>query len=91
VGGRVRVRRVPELVAAAGLHRIDALKIDVEGLEAVILQDFYDRAPEAVWPRLLVVERQPGPEHGALVARLEGLGYREALTSRLNVVLRRPG
>lgn len=88
---RVPVRRLPELVVAAGLSRIDALKIDVEGLEPPILQDFYDRAPEALWPRLLVVERQPGPEHSALVARLEGLGYRQALASRLNVVLRRGG
>lgn len=86
---RVPIQRLPEIVEAAALRRIDALKIDVEGLEAAILQDFYDRAPEAVWPRLLVVERQPGPEHGALVARLEGLGYQEALSSGLNVVLRR--
>lgn len=88
---RVPVRPLPEIVEAAGLTRVDALKIDVEGLEAAILQDFYDRAPESLWPRLLVVERQPGPAHQSLVARLGELGYREAVTSTLNVVLRRGG
>lgn len=88
-GVRVPIRTLQELVEAAGLPRIDALKIDVEGLEAAILNAFYDRAPEALWPRLLVVERQPTPEHRALVDRLQDLGYREALATRMNLVLRR--
>ena len=86
---RVPVRSLPELVAEAGLARIDALKIDVEGLEAPILQDFFDRAPERLWPRILLMERQPGPEHRAIRTRLESFGYHEALSTRLNVVLRR--
>ena len=90
-GVPVPVRPLPELVREAGLPRIDALKMDVEGLEAAVLHDFYDRAPEAVWPRLLLVERNPGPDHRALIGRLRELDYAEALATRLNVALRRAG
>jgi FkbM family methyltransferase len=86
---RVPVRRLHEIVTESGLPRIDALKIDVEGLEAAVLRDFFHRAPPSLWPGLLLVERQ-GPDHGALDARLTALGYEEALATRLNVVLRRP-
>jgi FkbM family methyltransferase len=86
---RVPVRPLPELVAEAALPRVDALKVDVEGQEAAILQDYFERAPEAVWPRILLVERHATAEHRALAARLAELGYREELATRLNVVLRR--
>lgn len=86
---RVPVRRLHEIVDDTGLTRIDALKIDVEGLEAAVLNDFFDRAPEHLWPALLLVERQGGQDHAALVARLLRLGYEEVLATRLNVVLRR--
>jgi FkbM family methyltransferase len=88
-GVAVPVRPLPELVAEATLPRVDALKIDVEGLEAAILADYFDRAPEALWPGILLVERQSTGEHGALLRRLAGLGYREELTTGLNVLLRR--
>lgn len=86
---RVRVRRLREVVEAAGLERIDALKVDVEGLDAAILQDFFDRARPALWPRILIMERTPGPAHDHLMARLAECGYREVLASPLNVALMR--
>jgi hypothetical protein len=85
----VPVRPLPELVAEAGLSRVDALKVDVEGLEPPILEDYFDRAPEALWPGILLVERQTTAAHEALFARLAKHGYREELATRLNVVLRR--
>jgi FkbM family methyltransferase len=90
-GGRIRVpvRRLPELVAESRLTRVDALKVDVDGLEAAILRDYFDRAPPRLWPRILLVERNSGPAHDALMDRLARLGYRQQVTSPLNVVLKR--
>jgi FkbM family methyltransferase len=84
---RVPVRPLPELVTEAGLERVDALKVDVEGLEAAILSDYFDRAPEPLWPRLLLIERNDGPAHRALMTRLTELRYAEAVSSPLNIVL----
>jgi FkbM family methyltransferase len=87
----VRVRPLPELVEDAGLERIDALKVDVEGMDAAILQDFFERARPALRPRLLIMERNPGPEHERLMGWLAGAGYRQVVTSPLNVALMREG
>lgn len=38
------------------IERIDALKIDVEGYEDRVLIPFFESAPEALWPRKLVME-----------------------------------
>ena len=53
------------------------------------LQDFFDRARPALWPRILIMERTPGPAHDQLMARLAECGYREVLASPLNVALMR--
>lgn len=85
----VRVLPLPELLEEAGLEQVDGLKIDVEGLEAVILEDFLTRAPDRLLPRILLTETRDSPEHRALLERLEENGYRVELRTRLNVGLRR--
>lgn len=62
----VPVRPLPEILEEAGVTRVDALKIDVEGMEPEILADFFDRAPEALWPRLILTELQATPDHHEL-------------------------
>ncbi len=83
----VRVVPLPELVEEAGMDRVDVLKIDVEGLEPAILDDFLDRAPDRLLPRLIMTEVRDSPEHRATLDRLAGLGYREAARTRLNAIL----
>ena len=89
---RVRVVPLPELLKEAGLERVDALKIDVEGLEAAILEDFLDRAPPKLLPSLILMEmaRESG-RHDAVVRRLEGLGYEVVFRTIINVALARRG
>lgn len=90
-GERVEVRVValPELLEEAGLTTVDALKIDVEGLEPAVLEDFLDRAPDRLLPRLLLTELPPSPDGRRLLERLERRGYRVELRTRLNAGLRR--
>lgn len=85
----VRVVPLPELLDEEGLTRVDALKIDVEGLEPAILEDFLDRAPDRLLPQLLLTELPSPPEGRRLLARLEDRGYRLELRTRLNAGLRK--
>jgi hypothetical protein len=39
-----------------GESAVDALKIDVEGFEDRVLTGFFAEAPQALWPRAVVIE-----------------------------------
>ncbi|HSI60398.1 MAG TPA: FkbM family methyltransferase [Ideonella sp.] len=79
----VETDTLTHLLQAHGMARIDALKIDIEGHEPPVLRHFYAHAPEALWPRLVIVEfKQQTSE--AITALFEGCGYRRLLATRLN-------
>ncbi len=86
----VRVVTLADVVADAGLDRIDCLKVDVEGREADVLQPFLRSAPRALWPRHLIVELKRGlrdaPGSEDLLAWLSARGYRLELRTGLNGV-----
>ncbi|MEM9010096.1 MAG: FkbM family methyltransferase [Pseudomonadota bacterium] len=73
-GVAVRARPLHDVVTEAGFPRIDALKIDIEGMEQAVLAPFFDTAPPALWPRLIVVETGRG-EGAEILALLETHGY----------------
>jgi len=52
---RVPSRRLQGILGQAGLARVDALKIDVEGFEDRVLTGFFAAAPQALWPRAVVI------------------------------------
>lgn len=54
---RVSAKRLTTLLAEESFARIDAIKLDVEGAEDLILEVFFKDAPEALWPKLLLIER----------------------------------
>jgi FkbM family methyltransferase len=86
-GVDVPVRPLLDVVRNAGLSRIDALKIDVEGFEESVLLPFFDTAPRALWPALMVLERGEEDWKGDLMGALLVLGYRKRLSTRMNHVL----
>ena len=71
------------------LDRIDALKVDAGGADDLILDGFFETAPAALRPRLLVVDAT-APTSAALATRLAGLGYRPLSSSRAKHVFLRP-
>lgn len=85
----VPLRSLPRIAADEGLSRIDALKIDIEGMEHRVLRHFFDHAPETLWPRLLITEHHGTPDHVALQGLLAELGYGTLLQTGLNRVLER--
>ncbi|WP_430914096.1 FkbM family methyltransferase [Methylobacterium sp. sgz302541] len=92
-GAQIKVPAVTllDLARGEGIARIDAVKLDVEGAEDLILEPFLREAPPALLPRLLLVEN--GLDHWQidLPKLLESHGYREIARTRLNLVFERAG
>jgi FkbM family methyltransferase len=92
-GTPVTARPLLDLVREAGFPRVDALKIDIEGMELPVLRHYLGHAERALWPRLVVLEARPGArgeEETPALAHLRGLGYEVQERTRLNAVLRLP-
>jgi FkbM family methyltransferase len=83
----VVVRPLLSMVQEAGLDRIDALKIDIEGYEDRALIPFYTEAPSALRPRLLILERSEKDWALDLMAVISEVGYRTLFTTKRNYVL----
>ena len=86
---RVPARTLLGVLAEEGLERIDAIKIDVEGAEDLVLGEFLERAPEALLPSLLIVGNSRGRWQKDLVGKMEARGYHMLAQTRLNLVLER--
>ena len=85
----VSVEMIPlaDFVARSGIARMDAMKIDVEGHEETILGHFFEHAPRAVHPRLLICETlDKGHGDDPLRTLIEKAGYRPIARGRMNTV-----
>ena len=89
--GRVRVpaRALLGIVEEEGLDHIDAMKLDVEGAEDIILQRFLTDAPQSLWPRAIVLEKGESRWSIDLLGFLAGKGYERVMETRNNHVLER--
>ena len=90
-GAQIRVPAVTllDLVRSEGLTRIDAVKLDVEGAEDLILEPFFREAPESLRPGLILVENGVDQWQLDLPKLLESHGYRERTRTRLNLIFER--
>lgn len=88
---RVPARTLLRLVEDEGLDHIDAVKIDVEGAEDLILMPFLRDAPPRLLPRLFIIENARERWQTDCIAALEAIGYATVAETRLNVVLERAG
>jgi FkbM family methyltransferase len=86
---RVRAKTLLTLAREEGYDRIDAIKLDVEGAEDLILDSFLSEAPRSLWPRLIVMEYTLLRAGALLEERLRALGYREVLRTGENVAYER--
>jgi FkbM family methyltransferase len=89
-GERISVpcRPLLAVLGEAGIGTIDALKIDVEGAEDIVLAPFLRDAPQSLLPRLILIEDTRGFWGLDLFALLAARGYTEQERSRQNVALR---
>lgn len=86
---QVTVRPLASILADHNITRIDALKLDIEGVEHEVLDAFFASAEFDLWPELVLIEvgRSGTSDAYELCRRV---GYEPVLTARLNSILRRP-
>ncbi len=86
---RVPATTLLALMQSEGYDRLDAIKLDVEGAEDLILEPFLNDAPEALWPGFVIIEDSRGRWQSDLPKLLESKGYRLLAQTRLNLVYER--
>jgi FkbM family methyltransferase len=79
---KVPGKALATIVTEEGFTRIDAMKLDVEGAEDLILEPYFREMPKALWPQLLLVEFSRQLWTVDLPVLLLDLGYREVLRTR---------
>ncbi|MFK7792741.1 MAG: FkbM family methyltransferase [Devosiaceae bacterium] len=85
----VQAKPLLSILAECDLPRVDALKIDIEGAEDLALVPFFRDAPEALWPRMMIIENSPESWQTDCIALAKSKGYHVLAETRLNVVLGR--
>jgi FkbM family methyltransferase len=86
---RVPATTLLALVESEGYERLDAIKLDVEGAEDLILEPFLRDAPEAIWPGFIIIEDSRERWQIDLIALLGQKGYSLIAQTRLNLVFER--
>jgi FkbM family methyltransferase len=86
---RAPAKSLLSVVREEGYVKLDAIKLDIEGAEDLVLDAFFRDAPPALWPDLIVMEFNLLPVEAALESRLRGLGYSEILRTVENVAYER--
>ena len=92
--GQAETVRVPAttllaLMQAEGIGRPDAIKLDAEGAEDLILDPFFREAPDSLHPGLIIVEDGTERWQIDLPRLLEENGYRLLERTRLNLIYER--
>lgn len=91
-GVEVAVRPLLAMAQEAGLERIDLIKIDVEGFEDGVLCPFFAEAPDALLPKLVLIETIHGARSWKedVLAAAARRGYRIDKQNKDNTWLARP-
>ncbi len=85
-GRRVPGRTLLEILQTANVRRVDAMKIDIEGFEVPVLEEFFKSASRALWPRLVIGEIV-GEGGDPLKKLLIGHGYTLERCTKMNGIL----
>ncbi len=85
----VEGRSLAGLLVEEGMGRIDAMKVDLEGAEDIVLEPFFHDSAEASWPGILIVKDASTRWTVDLPGLLAGKGYALALRTGTNLVYRR--
>lgn len=88
-GTRVALRPLLAVLRWAGIPRVDALKIDIEGMELPVLRHFLEHAPAGLLPGMVILEARRDEQTEAL-SLLQTAGYEIEERTRMNVVLTVP-
>ena len=87
---RVPAVTLLDLLNREGLAHVDAIKLDVEGAEDLVLDPFFRDAPAALYPALFIVANVPERWQIDVIGLLTSKGYRQVLETKMNLVFERP-
>lgn len=89
-GATIDVPTAPllDVLDTAGVQHVDAIKIDVEGVEDKVLMPFFRAAPRSLWPSAIIIE-QCCADYWAEnpISFAMANGYTTAFTTTLNTAL----
>jgi FkbM family methyltransferase len=85
----VPARTLLSILTDERVSHLDAIKLDVEGAEDIILEPFFGDAPEALWPRLIVIEDGRASWQSDLLGLFEAKGYHRRATTKRNLIYAR--
>ncbi|NBJ10743.1 FkbM family methyltransferase [Microvirga arsenatis] len=86
---RVPAVTLLDLLNREGLTRVDAIKLDVEGAEDLVLDPFFRDAPASLHPSIFIVANVPERWQIDVVKLLKDRGYRQILETKMNLVFER--
>jgi FkbM family methyltransferase len=86
---RVPAVTLLDLLQQEGFAHVDAMKLDVEGAEDLILDPFFRDAPERLYPRFFIIEDGKSQWQIDLPGLLEAKGYRLIKHTQLNLLYER--
>lgn len=90
-GLAVTLRTLLSIVREADISHIDIMKIDVEGHEDKVLPPYLERAPESLWPGMIIIEHlQRQTWRPDCIGDALARGYAVVKTTRNNTFLERP-
>lgn len=84
----VEMRTLASVIDDAGFTHIDAMKIDIEGLEDRALVPFLRTSPRHLLPKALIIERNPDDWQVDVIAVAQSLGYQLTSGGRGNAILK---
>ena len=83
----VEVRTLPQILEDENINRIDAMKIDLEGMEYPVLRYFFNNVGRALYPMLILTEFKRTADHTLLKDMLGELGYTVVKQTKENLIL----
>ena len=86
---RVPAVTLIELLNREGLAQVDAIKLDVEGAEDLVLDPFFRDAPANLYPALFIIANVPERWQTDVIGLLTSKGYRQILETKMNLVFER--
>lgn len=84
----IACKRLLTIMDEAGMKRADAVKLDLEGAEEIVLTSFFKEAPKERYPELVLIENAPDRWTIDIYNLLEQQGYILDKATRTNRIYR---
>ncbi len=85
----VPIRPLADLIAEADLPHVDALKLDIEGVEFPVVEALFASVPQHLWPRMIILEVGKNNTTTEAYTHCIEHGYTQIRRTNLNAILHR--